>query len=92
MNNPKPKPIRIVGCGDIGRRLARLSIRVGHDVMGVVRSRQAQDLCKSIPIDCIRFDLDASVQFEPKHWQSCRIVYFVPPPKQGSTDPRLKTF
>jgi nucleoside-diphosphate-sugar epimerase len=88
-------PLLVVGCGYVGERLARAE-RSRRPVLAVVRSAShAADLCGQ-GIRASRYDLDeAGSGLEPALAAAAHgaaIVYLVPPPEEGTTDPRLEEF
>lgn len=77
----------IVGCGDVGCRLAlRLQAR-GIGVTGVVRSASSAAALARLGINARIADLDADViaDLPAADW----LFHFAPPPDKGETDPRL---
>ncbi|MDB5987674.1 MAG: family oxidoreductase [Nevskia sp.] len=88
--NSAPAESWIVGCGDIGRRLAARLITAGSRVVGWVRSDQGATKLEALGIVPRSVDLDAemaSIDAAPA-W----LFWFAPPPNSGSTDPRLARF
>jgi len=82
-------PVLIVGCGDIGRRVAALERAAGHRVLGAVRSAEAVAELTRHGIEACQLDLDE--QPAPPLPADAREVYwFAPPPSHGQTDPRLR--
>lgn len=78
----------IVGCGDVGKRIAR-ALNHRWRVLATARSETAATELRSLGVLPIAADLD-----QPKtlrraarlaHW----VLYLAPPPTQGSEDPRL---
>ena len=95
--------IWIVGCGDIGRRVARLYQKSTKEsnkpVNGLVYSQASLQRCQSAHINTIRYDLDQpSVElqdrqnFDPQSFKQANIFYFAPPPRIGECDTRLQNF
>jgi len=80
----------IVGCGDIGRRLARRLIAGGGRVSGWVRSAASATELEASGIAAHTVDLDApldAIETSPA-W----LFWFAPPPASGLSDPRLARF
>ena len=50
----------ILGCGYVGKALARLAKSKGHDVLGVVRSEKSKQECESVGIPSVVFDIFSS--------------------------------
>tara|TARA_R110000787_G_scaffold6770_16_gene23536 strand:- start:2601 stop:3479 length:879 start_codon:yes stop_codon:yes gene_type:complete len=80
----------IVGCGDIGLRVARRLQQSGQSVEAIVRSEQSRQkiresgVCAAVRIH----DLDAGApQIGAAH-----IYWFAPPPRTGDSDPRLRAW
>lgn len=93
MMQDKPhKTVLIVGCGDIGRRVAALLPASCFDVNGVVRSDASRESLAMAGIRAVSLDLDrleAGVDWE------CRfadVFYFAPPPPAGLQDLRIRAF
>ncbi len=76
----------IVGCGDIGRRVARRLIASGHRVEGIVKSDRSADQLREIGAHAHVHDLDR----EPPRTGADQIYWFAPPPGEGREDPRLR--
>lgn len=79
--------ITIVGCGYVGRRLAKRCLREHRDVLGTVRSETARRVLEAerIPVEVLDMDRPMS----PWSDSSGSFVYMVPPPSSGDTDPRI---
>lgn len=82
----------IVGCGDIGRRVAHLEIEQGNSVCALVRSEQGAKRLIDLGIDPIKGDLDSEVDFESLPSNLTSLYYFAPPPSSGIDDPRINKF
>lgn len=80
----------IVGCGDIGRRLARLLIAANGNVSGWVRSESSAAELQALGIAARRIDLDVSIDSidAAPPW----LFWFAAPPASGLSDPRLSRF
>ena len=82
-------PVLIVGCGDVGRRVAALGRASGRRVLGVVRSAEAVTELQRHGIEPCQLDLDERpARSLPA--QARQIYWFAPPPAHGQTDPRLR--
>ena len=83
-------PVLIVGCGYLGRRLARALGMTGCDVRGVVRSEESAAAVAALGAAAARIDLDAD--FPPPQLPSAdtELYYFAPPPAEGDDDPRMR--
>ena len=80
----------IIGCGDIGRRVATLYN--DQNIYGVVRSQNSVDHCQSTNINASQIDLDTSYTLPHEQFNNANVFYFAPPPPTGQNDPRLKAF
>lgn len=77
--------ILIVGCGDIGLRIAARHLAANDQVTGVVRSHEAAARLASVGLRPLLQDLD-------NHWRppaADAIYWCAPPPSHGRDDPRL---
>ncbi|MCL4108368.1 UNVERIFIED_CONTAM: hypothetical protein GTU68_065396 [Idotea baltica] len=82
--------IWIVGCGDIGRRVAALY--QDRELHGIVSSAESASLCEQLSIYSKILDLDSSYSLESDSFSGADIYYFAPPPPVGAKDTRLKRF
>jgi len=80
----------IVGCGDIGRRVARLEISEGRSVLGLARSDSTAALLKAMGFGVIPSDLDDVATLVALPNDVSTLYYFAPPPPSGADDPRLR--
>lgn len=77
----------IVGCGDVGLRVARRLREQGESVHAVVRSTGSRDaLTFEEGIAASALDLDAELPLPAAD----RVFWFAPPPERGHTDPRIR--
>jgi len=78
----------IVGCGDIGQRIAARLLAQGIAVTGIVQSTASTEGLRAAGIAALQCDLDqADLQ-----WPAADAIYWcAPPPTQGTDDPRLAT-
>lgn len=89
---PDTVDVLIVGCGDIGRNVARLEQAAGRSVAVLARSPEKIQDATERGWHVVTGDLDAlspafSLPFTPK-----RLYWFAPPPSEGRSDPRLDAF
>jgi len=84
--------ILIIGCGDIGKRVARLWLEQGADVSVMTRNAQLFDQQSSTQVKVVEGDLDHHETFATLPSQHACIYYFVPPPDDGDDDPRIQNF
>lgn len=81
----------IVGCGYLGRRLARALQAGGEPVRGVVRSIPSAQRLADEGIAALLEDLDE--RGLPASSTAGKAVYYLaPPPAQGREDPRMQRF
>ncbi|MEX2162708.1 MAG: SDR family oxidoreductase [Sulfuricaulis sp.] len=84
--------VLIIGCGDIGERVAVLERSVGRHVTGLVRSAGSARRLRAAGIQPISTDLDMPASLRDLPVKDALIYYFAPPPGTGATDPRMETF
>ena len=80
----------IVGCGDIGQRIARDLIVEGgsaQKILGLVQSTQSQKKCIELGITSLLFDLD-HIDLDTAKLHEAECYYTVAPQKQGTQDLR----
>ncbi len=88
-----PSTPLIVGCGDVGTRLARALIISGRRPVGLVRTQPAADALGRQGIAPVVSNLDRPVDEPPAAAENGTVFYLVPPPKDAeSDDPRLRNF
>ena len=86
------RSIWIMGCGDIGRRVARLYQKQAIPTIGWVASDHSVTLGQAQGIEMRQGDMDAGSFFPRNAFADKEIFWFVPPPKQGEVDSRLRRF
>lgn len=80
----------IIGCGDIGRRVAKLWQAAGGSVSALARSAErAQSLADS-GITPVSGDLDRPDSLHDLPVKNSVLFYFAPPPGDGQGDPRVR--
>lgn len=84
--------VLIVGCGDIGERVARLERSEARTVAGLVRSVKSARRLRDAGIQPITADLDAPASLNNLPVTNAVVYYFAPPPDKGVIDPRMETF
>lgn len=82
----------IMGCGDIGRRVARLYQSQGVQATGWVRGQASLALGEQAGISMRLGDLDQGCFFPRNAFEQAEIFWFMPPSNQGLTDSRLRRF
>lgn len=80
--------VTIVGCGDIGSRLAQACMRRGDAVTGWVRSDASVIRLRTHRIPTLKVDLDQPVPGLPA-LEGQDLYYFAPPPAEGREDTRV---
>jgi nucleoside-diphosphate-sugar epimerase len=84
------RSVFIVGCGDIGRRVAALESAQGGKVIALARSEASAEKLTALGMEVIRGDLDGP---DPLPQLPCgldALYHFAPPPPSGTGDPRLE--
>lgn len=83
-----PASALIVGCGDVGLRVAQRLRTMGREVTGVVRSDQSARELKLSGVTALQTDLDA----DAVPAVAPLLFWFAPPPNAGDSDQRLRRF
>ena len=97
------KPVLIIGCGDIGQRVARLCQKKGNTVYGLARSEKSAERLQSLKISPVLGELSQPESLEGLFNSSTYsidgassdcgdIYYFAPPPSEGTIDPYMHNF
>ncbi|MFZ5594704.1 MAG: SDR family oxidoreductase [Pseudomonadota bacterium] len=81
----------IIGCGDIGRRVAALWNARGGTVSALARTPQSVRLLTDNGIRPINSDLDQPASLRNLPVKDALLFYFAPPPGEGDADPRLRS-
>ena len=85
--------VLIVGCGDIGCRVAALEQRAGNPVAALARSATSASRLQSLGIDVLEGDLDQPASLKSLKTTAPRVLYYLaPPPGSGDDDPRLRNW
>jgi nucleoside-diphosphate-sugar epimerase len=84
--------VLIIGCGDIGERVARLERSEGRTVAGLVRSEKSVRRLRAAGIQPITIDLDYPASLNNLPVKDAIVYYFAPPPDKGVTDSRMEAF
>lgn len=84
--------ILIVGCGYVGRRVARRWSDRGIRVRALARSDEAVTRLRALGIDPMAGDLDHPESLVDLDTARALVYYFAPPPAQGERDPRMRAF
>ena len=80
----------IVGCGDVGKRIARRARARGQSVSCLVRRAESADLLRSEGIMTLVTDLDDQTPAFSPDVDSRQVFYLAPPPSTGTGDPRMR--
>ena len=83
--------IQLIGCGNIGKRVAQLYLAQGIHAITTVNSDKSLHQCEVLGLPCTLLNLDLPFQLAEMHTQT-RILYSVPPPRSGHSDTRLAAF
>lgn len=84
MNKPVP-PVVIIGCGYIGRLVARHHLLQGDVVSAVVRSPESAEKLQAEGIPAVALDLARPTR-QPLATANSRVYHFAPPPATGKED------
>lgn len=82
----------IIGCGDIGRRVASLYQKESVQARGLVHSEESLQKCQKVGVIVSRYDLDGNEGLEANPFEGSMLFYFAPPQPMGVVDQRLKQF
>ncbi|MDH5473397.1 MAG: NAD-dependent epimerase/dehydratase family protein [Gammaproteobacteria bacterium] len=85
-----PPSIAITGCGFVGKLLAQQLLNKNIPVRAYVSSDNSLSVCQKQTIACEIIDLDKSLSDLDLSGQ--RVMYFVPPPRSGQVDTRIRHF
>jgi len=91
-------PVLIIGCGDIGRRVAGRCQQKGATVYGLARSEQSAKELQSLNIRPVLGDLSHPNSLQglfssiSNNTEGVDAYYFAPPPSEGTSDPYLHNF
>lgn len=88
----KSREILIVGCGDIGRRVATLALAEGIKVHATYRLPPQAGQLSAAGISPVACDLDQSMPVTGLPSRGATVFYFAPPPGGGEIDPRVRVF
>ena len=92
-NKDKPfKFVLIIGCGDIGQRVARIWKNSGKSVFGVARTETSLNILRQQHIHAIAADLDDTDSLNNLPSKHSLLYYFAPPPTKGVEDTRMTHF
>ena len=83
--------VLIIGCGDIGKRVAGL-VMANAVVSALVRSEEIGKKLAEIGIRPLTGDLDNPASLGNLPTRAAVVFYFAPPPGGGHIDPRMRSF
>ena len=86
------KHVFIMGCGDIGLRVALRWMHVLSQVTGIVQSEVSLARLKAANLSAYQTDFDQIEPVLPTISEQSLIYYFVPPPPKGVEDSRCQHF
>ena len=92
MQDKPDNAVLIVGCGDVGCRVANLLQSAGRVPACIVRSSESRNALLAAGFDARCVDLDAAAAIDTRLSGFIEIYYFAPPPPVGETDPRMAAF
>jgi nucleoside-diphosphate-sugar epimerase len=92
MQDKPDNAVLIIGCGDVGHRVAALLQLARRSPTCVVRSSASRDALLAAGFDARCIDLDAAEPGVGGLSGFTEIYYFAPPPPVGETDPRMTRF
>jgi nucleoside-diphosphate-sugar epimerase len=84
--------VLIIGCGDIGVRVARLELAQGRAVAGLVRNDAAAVRVRGCGLEPVAGDLDDPDTLAALPVAGALLYYFAPPPGGGPWDTRMRNF
>lgn len=82
--------VLIVGCGDVGMRVARLELAAGRQVTGVVRGEAKGAWLQEGGVRPLLADLDDPASLRGLPTAGALVYYLAPPPGGGFSDPRAR--
>ncbi|MDP1708925.1 MAG: SDR family oxidoreductase [Gammaproteobacteria bacterium] len=85
-------PVLIIGCGDIGARVAAGCVARGDSVSALARSAARIPALQAMGAAIVPGDLDDAASLTKLPTRHALLYYFAPPPEQGNTDPRIGRF
>lgn len=86
------KRVFIIGCGDVGKRVALLAMAEGAEVTALVRSEERAAKLKELGIGTVEGNLDDAASLAGLPTRDAVVFYFAPPPGGGITEPRVRAF
>ncbi len=84
--------ISIIGCGDIGQRVAKLWLSNGADLHALSRQPQQRPELAALGVTLHAGDLDYPDRPPSLPTREALLYYFAPPPVEGESDRRIEYF
>jgi len=84
--------ILIIGCGYIGKSVARLEQKEGNRVTALVRTEKSAKTLEKLEIKALSGHLDQPETLPHLPVENAIVYYFAPPPSYGTEDLRMKAF
>ena len=81
--------VLIVGCGDVGMRVAGL-LKASSRLLALTRSVQKADVLREQGITALQGNLDEPSTLRRLAGVATHVVHMAPPPLEGRTDPRTR--
>ncbi|PLY00355.1 MAG: NAD(P)-dependent oxidoreductase [Desulfuromonas sp.] len=82
----------IIGCGDIGLRVARTLVAAGHQVQGTAHFADGADVLKGAGVEPVVANYDYQDEIPDFSVHGHGVFYFMPPQGGGSSDYRMLNF
>jgi len=92
MQDKPDNAVLILGCGDVGRRVADLLQSAGSSPTCIVRSSDSLNALLAAGFDARCVDLDETASLNTLTSGHAHIYYFAPPPPGGEIDSRMTAF
>jgi nucleoside-diphosphate-sugar epimerase len=86
------KNFLVIGCGDVGRRVAKLAMAGGARVTALARTPEKAGNLSQQGIETVIGDLDGPGPIGNLPTRGAVVFYFAPPPGGGVIDPRIRVF
>ena len=82
----------IIGFGDIGHRVAKLELALGHSVTALIRDKNRIGAAKDFGVEPLLADLDQPETLINQPIEGARVYYFAPPSSAGINDSRISNW
>jgi len=92
MNHKRSQEALIIGCGDIGVRIARLLQHGDGKVCGLARSEESAGRLRNFSIEPVMGNLDDPTSLAALPISGKVVFYLAPPPGGGPFDSRMRNF